>query len=204
MRSRSKILDATLELIAAEGFGGVNIAAVAQAAGVTRQTVYSNFGSREDLVSQTIVDLLVRSLDDIRARLAAIDNVPEYLVELIVACRAVTREDPVLAVLLRADHGNPLFDTGMAARAKPVVLELLSPLVALDPGLEPELDGITQFAVHLGAAVVLFDDPDLRDDDDLRRFLIRWFLPALPATTRNRPVVDPTHLRENPQLPTVR
>ncbi len=185
MRSRSKILDATLDLIAAEGFGGVNIAAVAQAAGVTRQTVYSNFGSREDLVSQAVAGLLVRSLDDIRARLAMIDSVPEYLVELVVASRAVTRENPVLATLLRADHGNPIFDAGMATRAKPVVLELLSPLKKLDPGIEPELDSLAQYAIHLGASVVLFDDPDLHDDDDLRRFITRWLIPALPAATRN-------------------
>jgi len=184
MRSRRKILDATLELIGAEGFGGVNIAVVAHAAGVTRQTVYSNFGTREDLVSQAIADLLMRSLADIRARLVTIDNVPDYLVEFIVAARAVTRNDPVLAGLLRAEHGNPIFDQGMATRAKPIVLELLSPLLALEPGIEPEIEDIAQFAVHLGASVVLFDDPALHDDDDLRRFLTRWFIPALAPTIR--------------------
>ncbi|MBM4481622.1 TetR family transcriptional regulator [Rhodococcus hoagii] len=54
MRSRKKILDATLGLIGSAGFEGVNIAAVAAAAGVTRQTVYSIFGTREDLVSHAI------------------------------------------------------------------------------------------------------------------------------------------------------
>jgi len=182
MRSRRKILDATLELIGVEGFGGVTIAAAAQAAGVTRQTVYSNFGSREDLVSQAIADLLMRSLADIRARLVTIDNVRDYLVELVVAARAVTRNDPVLAVLLHGGHGNPIFDQGMATRAKPIVLELLSPLVELNPDIGPEIEDIAQFAVHLGASVVLFDDPALRDDDDLRRFITRWLIPVLPIT----------------------
>ncbi|MBU3067147.1 TetR/AcrR family transcriptional regulator [Nocardia sp. NEAU-G5] len=186
MRSRRKILDATLELIGEAGFEGVNIAAAAHAAGVTRQTVYSNFGTREDLVSQAMADLLMRSLTDIRARLAEIDNVPDYLIELLVACRAVTRNDPVLAALLRAEHGNPVFEPGMAARAKPVVLELLSPLVALDPGIEGELGDFAQIALHLGTAVVLFDDPDLRSDDDLRRFITRWLVPALPTGAATR------------------
>lgn len=185
MRSRRKILDATLELIGNEGFGGVNIAAVAQAAGVTRQTVYSNFGTREDLVSQAIGDLLMRSLADIRERLAAIDNATDYLIELLVASRELTRKDPVLATLLRAEHGNPIFDEGMAVRAKPIVLELLSPLLTLDPAIGPELESIAQFALHLGASVVLFDDPSLRDDDDLRRFITRWLVPALPTGMRN-------------------
>ncbi|WP_435530336.1 TetR/AcrR family transcriptional regulator [Prescottella equi] len=71
MRSRKKILDATLGLIGSAGFEGVDIAAVAAAAGVTRQTVYSIFGTREDLVSQAIAGLAVEVLGDVDARLAA-------------------------------------------------------------------------------------------------------------------------------------
>ena len=57
MRSRGKIIDATLDLIRTSGFAGITIAAVAEAAGVSRQTVYSIFGTREDLVSQSIAHL---------------------------------------------------------------------------------------------------------------------------------------------------
>lgn len=71
MRSRKKILDATLALIGSAGFEGVDIAAVAAAEGVTRQTVYPIFGTREDLVSQAIAGLAVEVLGDIRARLTA-------------------------------------------------------------------------------------------------------------------------------------
>lgn len=45
MRSKPKILDATLGLIAESGFEDVTIAAVARAGGVTRQTVHSIFTS---------------------------------------------------------------------------------------------------------------------------------------------------------------
>ncbi|MBF6169934.1 TetR/AcrR family transcriptional regulator [Nocardia blacklockiae] len=181
MRSRSKIVDATLGLVAEGGFGGITIAAVAQAAGVTRQTVYSIFGTREDLVSQAVTDLLLRTSADLRARLASIDNVPEYLAEVFVAGRSVVRANPVLSCLLHPEPGNPVFDTGMIARAKLVARELLSPLIALDPGLEPDLDDIAQLVIRLGLSLVLFDDEDLDTDDDVRRFVTRWVVPALPV-----------------------
>ena len=58
MRSRDSILDATRAVIGRAGFGGVTIAAVAKQAEVSRQTVYSIFGSREDLVSQAVSERL--------------------------------------------------------------------------------------------------------------------------------------------------
>lgn len=179
MRSRKKILDATLGLIGSAGFEGVNIAAVAAAAGVTRQTVYSIFGTREDLVSQAIVGLAVEVLGDIRARLAATQSAVEYVVELVVAGRAAVRDTPVLRALLRAGDGNPLFDPGMISRAKPVARELLSPLVEREPRLADCADDITEITLHLALSVVFFDDETLHADDELRRFLTRWLAPAL-------------------------
>ncbi|MCX4095895.1 TetR/AcrR family transcriptional regulator [Nocardia sp. alder85J] len=181
MRSRSKILDATLELIRSGGFEVVNIAAVAHAAGVTRQTVYSNFGTREDLVSQALIVLVLRALADIRAKLAPVHDIPGYMIELFVALRAAVRDDPVLARLLGAETNNPLFDPMMITRAKPVARELLMPVLELDPGLESDLDDIIQIVVRLGLSVVVFDDEDIRSDDDLRRFVARWVVPALSA-----------------------
>ncbi|MFC9356361.1 TetR/AcrR family transcriptional regulator [Rhodococcus sp. NPDC057014] len=183
MRSRRKILDATLELIASDGFEGVTIAAAASGAGVTRQTVYSNFGSREELVSQAISGLAVEVLGGIHSRLDATDTTCEYVVELIVAGREAVRTHPVLAALLQAERGNPVFDTGMMSRAKPVARELLAPLAERDPGVESSLDDIVEIALRLALSVVLFDDDAVHADDDLRSFLTRWLLPAMPSSS---------------------
>ncbi|MFI6866556.1 TetR/AcrR family transcriptional regulator [Nocardia sp. NPDC050406] len=176
MRSQAKILEATLEVIRTDGFEGVSIAAVAQAAGVSRQTVYSIFGSREDVVSQAIAGLVMRAMAGIRSRLESADTASEYVVELIVAARAVMRADPVLTTLLAGGHGNPVHDPDMISRAKPVAHELLSPVLAFDPGLEPYLDDIAQIAIRLGLSVVMFDDQAIESDDDLRGFLTRWLV----------------------------
>ncbi|MFC9786695.1 TetR/AcrR family transcriptional regulator [Rhodococcus sp. NPDC127528] len=179
MRSRKKILNATLELIESAGYGGVTVAAVAQGAGVTRQTVYSIFGTREELVSQAVSGLVVQVLGDIRARLDAADSAFEYVAELIVAGRAAVRDHPVLTTLLEAEHGNPLFDAGMIARARPIARELLSPLGERVPNLQPSLDDVVEIALRLGISVILFEDEAVRTDGDLRAFLARWLQPAM-------------------------
>ncbi|WP_026256377.1 TetR/AcrR family transcriptional regulator [Mycobacterium sp. 155] len=46
---RDRILDAALEVFAAEGFAGATIDAIGQAAGFTKGAVYSNFESKDDL-----------------------------------------------------------------------------------------------------------------------------------------------------------
>jgi len=46
---RDRILDAALEVFAAQGFAGATIDAIGQAAGFTKGAVYSNFGSKDEL-----------------------------------------------------------------------------------------------------------------------------------------------------------
>ncbi|AQT80204.1 TetR family transcriptional regulator [Mycolicibacterium litorale] len=46
---RERILDAALEVFAAQGFAGATIDAIGQAAGFTKGAVYSNFGSKDEL-----------------------------------------------------------------------------------------------------------------------------------------------------------
>ncbi|MEZ5154465.1 TetR/AcrR family transcriptional regulator [Rhodococcus zopfii] len=180
MRSRTKILQATLGLIADVGFGGVTIVGAAQAAGVSRQTVYSIFGTREELVSQAISGQLLEAYAEMTSRLEQIEDPGEYVVETIVLGRTVVREHPVLAVLLGGGGENPVFDEGMVDRAKPIGHQLLAPLVRRCPELEPHADDIVVMALLLGLSVVLFAGDTMGSDDELRMFLRRWLLPAMP------------------------
>ena len=81
-----------------------NIAAVATAAGVSRQTVYSIFGTREEAVSQAMGGLAVEVLGEITAQVESVDTACDYVVEFIVAARTAVRAHPVLATLLLAER----------------------------------------------------------------------------------------------------
>ncbi len=180
MRSRGKIIDATLELVQTSGFDGVTIAAVAESAGVSRQTVYSIFGTREDLVSQSVAHLTLMAMEDIQAHAAATDNPTDFLIELVMAGRHFARTTPVLKAMFQADQGNPLFDEGVIRRAKPVGLQFLSPL----KGQVRDIEDLAELMVHLSLSVVLFDD---RPDKELRQFLRRWLDPMVASIRIDAP-----------------
>ncbi|MGJ0119014.1 TetR/AcrR family transcriptional regulator [Williamsia sp. MIQD14] len=179
MRSRQKVIDATLDLVAEGGFAAASIAAVASRAGVSRQTVYSIFGSREDMVSQAVISVTMEATDEIRSGVDAAEGPAEYLVEFVIAGRAVLHRHPVLATLLRGEALNPLFDTGMLSRARPVAREMLAPMAVRFPQIESRMDDIVEMALLIGLSVILFDDPADRPDDELRAFLTRWIAPSL-------------------------
>lgn len=181
MRSKQKILDATLGLIAEFGFEGVTIAAAARAAGVTRQTVYSNFTTREDMISEAMVGLVVDVIGGIRAKADQAETPTEFIVETIVASRDLIRNEPVLNSLLRSGSANPLFDADVMDRAESVVRQFLDGYIGRNPDFDAtQFDGIDGILVRTGLSVILFDAPSISDDDGLRRYLRRWLVPVLP------------------------
>lgn len=179
VRSQQKILSATVRLIETGGFEAVNMAAIAHEAGVSRQTVYSNFGSREEVVSKAMADLTVEALSGINARLLAVNSACEYVVEFIVAARAAVRAHPVLATLLLTERGDPVFSMEMMDRAKPVAHGFLSPIVERNLATSEELDDILEISVRLGLSVIAFDSHSIHGDENLRSFLTRWLQPAM-------------------------
>ncbi len=66
------ILDAARRLFLEAGYDGVNLDQVGRAAGVSRQTVYNQFGSK-DAVFRAVVD---RHWDAVRTEVAAVASVP--------------------------------------------------------------------------------------------------------------------------------
>lgn len=44
---REQVLDAAYRVVAAEGWGGLRMTAIARAAGISRQTLYNEFGSKD-------------------------------------------------------------------------------------------------------------------------------------------------------------
>jgi len=63
--TRQKLFDASMELIGERGAAGVTVDEIAMAAGVSKGTVYYNFGSKSDLIAQ----LLRHGVDILKARL---------------------------------------------------------------------------------------------------------------------------------------
>jgi AcrR family transcriptional regulator len=122
-------------LVETDAFAAVNVSSVAAAARVSRQTVYSIFGSREEMISEAITAVTVEPLQGVLADLDATETTSAYVVQLVVASRRELRGQSVLRALLDAERGKPLVDESMIGRAHQVAARLLEPWRARDPAL---------------------------------------------------------------------
>jgi AcrR family transcriptional regulator len=99
MTTADRIIEATLGLMVERGLSGVTMTAVAEAAGVARQTLYNHFSDVEGIVVAAIEAHQHESLAALRAVLATIDSPTARLEHLVrhVAAGAV-HHHPVPAV----------------------------------------------------------------------------------------------------------
>lgn len=88
--TRQKLFDASMELIGQRGAASVTVDEIAAAAGVSKGTVYYNFGSKSELIAQ----LLRHGVDILKARLlSAARGVPGET-----AATVAAGSDPLLAM----------------------------------------------------------------------------------------------------------
>jgi len=104
--TRERIIAAAAQLTAESGWSNVTMARVGQVVGVSRQTVYNEFGTRADLAESMVLAELSAFLEEVDAGFAAH---PEDLVAgLVTAARGVLElaaTNPLLAVIVTATHG---------------------------------------------------------------------------------------------------
>lgn len=156
--TRDRIVAAAVELTTSSGWAAVTMARLAAAAGVSRQTVYNEVGSKPALAETMTLEELARFL---RVVEEAFDAEPDDLTRGIE--RAVTdvltyaRDNDLLHAVVSATHGAdtellPLLTTN-AAGLLGVAKEVISARVApYEPGIDPDhLDP----AIDMVARVVL-------------------------------------------------
>jgi len=192
-KPRAADRDAMAELVAAargcfarDGVRRTRMAAVAQEAGMVRQTVYTFVSSREELIELALAARMRELIPAIEARIGADHaTVTDAFVDTFAAMAAIVREDPEfneyagalgLARALR-------FLTGAAA-PHDVVMEIVRPHYDRAVAEDVLVPGITLADVAFWARSVLAPLTFRADVDDaeLRRVLRKFALPALVRT----------------------
>lgn len=159
--SRVAILDAALRVLTREGLSGLALEDVATEAGLSRQTLYRHFGSRDALIGAAILreeavlfDVMQQAADDV-------DELEESLVAAFASGMRWARSHPLLDQLLR-DEPEALLPFLLTAEgpvlsaARPVLEELLSarlPEVPPDQ-VSADADAIARLMVSLTIAPV--------------------------------------------------
>jgi AcrR family transcriptional regulator len=164
--TRERIIEATLRLIADRGFAGVTMKAVAENAGIVRQTLYNHFPDIDSIVGETIEAHQIESLDALRSVLATIESPVARLEHLVrQSAAAAAHHHPVAGIqhglstemqpTAAADHHHPVagIQHGLSTEMRATLLRH-----------DTELLSIIEDTLQAG-----IDDGDFRPDLDVSR-----------------------------------
>lgn len=157
--SRVRILDATLDVMGRVGLSGLALEDVAVEAGLSRQTLYRHFGSRDALITATILREEAELLELMRAASDKYAELEQSLAAAFETCITWARGHPLLDQLLAEDPEALLpflidNEGPVLLAARPLVEEvLLERLPDVDPDrVAADADAIARLLVSFAIA----------------------------------------------------
>ena len=176
----ARILDAAFERILDVGLTRTTVEDVARAAGVSRQTIYRYYASKDALVAALVMREEERFLDGVRAALLSEDDIEVAVARGFAFCLRFARQHPLLDRLLRTDAETllPHLTVGagpLIVRARDAVTDLVRSRWDVRTELLPR---VAEAAVRLTLSYAL--TPPDRSPDDLATELARILTAALP------------------------
>ena len=138
---REALLDAAADLLPEGGYAELRMADVAARAGVSRQTVYNEFGNKAALTQAVALRTASEFLDGIRQRFETADGLLAGIHHAVVYTIEHARENRLVAAALGTEAGEDLLPL-LTTRGEPI-LTAAADLAAeqyqeLEPGLSAE------------------------------------------------------------------
>jgi AcrR family transcriptional regulator len=103
---RDRLLDAAAGVFAEEGWRRLTMAKVAERAGVSRQTVYNEFGNKQQLAEQLVHRELEHFLDAVQQAFSAEPNVSDAVRAAVLAALEMATKDDLLVAVLEGGHSG--------------------------------------------------------------------------------------------------
>ena len=103
---RERLLDAAADVFAEHGWRRVTMGKVADRAGVSRQTVYNEFGTKPSLAEELIFRELDGFLAEVRARINAQDDPVVAIASAVEGALSMAATNPLLKAVLDSAHAG--------------------------------------------------------------------------------------------------
>ncbi|RAY11117.1 TetR/AcrR family transcriptional regulator [Actinomadura craniellae] len=139
---RDALLDAAAELLSEHGYRGVRVQDVADAVGVSRQTVYNEFGDKWGLAQALVLRDNDRYLDGIDRILAEHDDLYTAVAAAVTFTLKMSADDPIKKAVLTGSGCDELLPL-LTTRAEPVLFTARARLIDHALAHWPRLDGAT-------------------------------------------------------------
>jgi AcrR family transcriptional regulator len=186
-----RILDAAKASIDRDG--AVNIADIARAVGVTRQTIYRYFPSTDALLIAAAKDSASGFLDHLAAHLAGITDPSAAVVEGIASTLEALPDDPYIRLLLTPEHTGAFSASVTSDTALELARSILHRFSVDWTGEGFSEDDLADIAEHMLRTLQSFViDPGRppRTGEQLRDYLRRWDGAAIDHRRQNLSVAS--------------
>jgi AcrR family transcriptional regulator len=185
---REQMLDATESCLERFGLAKTTIEDVAQAAELSRATVYRQFGNRDGLLLAVAARDAERTASEAELFLRRFDDVASWIVEGMLFCLREIPKRPVLSQFLAPQEigaASRLILT--SERMLDIGTEMLRPMFepARREGLlqqDLELESLIEWVLRILMSYLAVPGPPSRTEEDLRRILRALILPAVLAS----------------------
>lgn len=118
---RDSLFDAARRLLEDRPWAQITMAEIARAAGVSRQTLYAQFGSRDDFAQQFVIREGARFLDEVETAIRAhLDDPVRAVCAGLEAFLLTAAEDPLVRLLLTDDGTGGMLPL-VTTRSRPVL-----------------------------------------------------------------------------------
>lgn len=179
--ARKRIVDVTLSCIERHGAENTTLSVVADALGVTRQTVYRYFDGIDDLflcAAEVALGSFVARIESLTQSLDA----SEQLVEVVAHIIEQLPREPQLALVLAHDRSHELsrrmVRPEVIARCRAILQHTHIDWASAHFG-DADLDSLTEFLLRIIQSMVIAPRQPTRSPAELRTFLRRWIVPAI-------------------------
>jgi len=182
----ARILDSAFACVREIGLGRTTVEDVAKAAGVSRQTVYRYYPSKDHLILALVLREEEQFLNGVRTAFSANAELEKACFDAFLFCLRFAREHPLLDRLLATDPETllPYLTTRagpVLARARDVMVELLGSKAWVRASL---LEQAADTAVRIVLSYALA--PPSRREQDVARDLARMITVALTGKEARR------------------
>ena len=178
--ARRFLLDVARTCVERFGLAKASLSDVAEAAGVTRQTVYRYFANADDLFQSAAVLASGGFHERLRERVVARGSLAERMVETLVLAIHEIPGDPHLSGLVKSPEQFTVSYTLPLFFVQEEMVALADGELGLGEGERDELAEILLRLLHS----FLADPGEPRTEDELRAFLYRWLVPMIDERLR--------------------
>ncbi len=156
-----------------EHSNGADVSKVAARLGVTRQTVYRYFPTRNALFEAVAAQASVNLMKQLKERVIYIASPTDAIVDILLFCIREVPNDPQLSFIARPGHGDALITSASAPGLADAFLGQLP--IELGHLTAVEQMHLAEHMVRLLQALLLDPSTADRDEADLRSFLNACF-----------------------------